>query len=87
MKIFFFMGRNPNNKSGVSWKIWKIQLRGRTITTFWGPAILKKRRVVPQATLQSKTRTFASTKQAIHHERRLVASKLQKGYERRTRKR
>ena len=23
MKTFFFMGRNPNNQSGVSWKIWK----------------------------------------------------------------
>ena len=25
MKIFFYMDRNPNNVSGVSWKIWKIE--------------------------------------------------------------
>jgi predicted DNA-binding WGR domain protein len=86
MKIFFYMGRNPQTKSGVSWKIWKIQLRGRTVTTFWGRAVIDKhRRVIPQATLQSKSRTFTSANQAALHERRLVASKLHKGYQRRTR--
>jgi hypothetical protein len=36
VKIFFYMGRNPANKSGVSWKIWKVQRAGRTVTVFWG---------------------------------------------------
>ena len=29
MKTFFYMGRNRQNVSGVSWKIWKIERRGR----------------------------------------------------------
>ena len=28
MKTFFFMARNPLNRSGLSWKIWKVQRTG-----------------------------------------------------------
>jgi hypothetical protein len=28
MKTFFFVGRNPENDCGMSWKIWKIQRVG-----------------------------------------------------------
>ena len=38
MKVLFFMGRNSSNRSGVSWKIWKIRRKGRVVTVSWGPA-------------------------------------------------
>ncbi len=85
MKIFFFMGRNPNNKSGVSWKIWKIQRVGRSVTTWWGPAHLQNRKVVPVHTLQSKTLRFRSVDAASRHESSRIQNKVSKGYERRPR--
>lgn len=85
MKIFYFMGRNPKNKSGVSWKIWKIGRTGRTVTTSWGAARLQKRKVVPSGTLQSGVFRFPSIEAATSYETRRIQSKLRKGYERRTR--
>lgn len=87
MKIFFFMGRNPGTKSGVSWKIWKVDRHGRSVTTHWGPAKLHYRKVVPGAYTQSNTRPFSTTAEAVAHERHLIASKIKKGYQRRTRRR
>jgi predicted DNA-binding WGR domain protein len=85
MKIFFYMGRNAANKSGVSWKIWKIARSGRTVTTFWGRATLKDRKVTPAGTLQSKTLRFPSPDAALDYESQRIRSKLRKGYQRRTR--
>lgn len=87
MKIFFYMGRNGANKSGVSWKIWKVQRAGRTVTTFWGPATLVNRKVVPVGNLQSKRRPFSSAGGARAFEEHLIQSKLDKGYQRRPRRR
>ncbi|MBI2202965.1 MAG: hypothetical protein HYU41_03790 [Candidatus Rokubacteria bacterium] len=87
MKTFFFMGRNPKNKSGVSWKIWKIQRQGRTVTVFWAPAVLKKRRVRTAGKLHIKKITRSSVADAIVFERTRVQSKLRKGYQRRPRRR
>jgi hypothetical protein len=87
MKIFFYMGRNSANKSGVSWKIWKIKRSDRTVTVFWGPAKLHRRKVTPVGTLQSKTRRFRSAEVARDFEIGQIQSKLNKGYERRTRSR
>jgi predicted DNA-binding WGR domain protein len=83
VKIFFFMGRNRKNKSGVSWKLWKIQRQGRAISLLWGPATLRRRKVVPQF-LQSKTLRFRSAAAAREAESRRIANKLKKGYQRRT---
>ncbi len=85
MKILFYMGRNPSNKSGLSWKIWKVERKGRTVTTWWGRAIVRKRKVVPAANLQSKTFRFTSAAAALEYEKKRIRSKLNKGYERRTR--
>jgi hypothetical protein len=85
MKIFFYMGRNAANKSGLSWKIWKIERSGHWVTTYWGPAALVDRRVKPAGTLQSNARRFTSLAAACAYESRRIRSKLQKGYERRTR--
>lgn len=87
MKIFFYMGRNSATKSGVSWKIWKIERKGCSVTTFWGPAALKKRKVIPERPLISKTRKFQSVKAACAFEEERIQNKLGKGYERRTRSR
>ena len=87
MRVFFFMGRNPSNKSGLSWKIWKIARTGRVVTVFWGPARLHNRRVVPAGKLQSKKRAFGSAAAALVFETNRIQSKTSNGYERRPRKR
>lgn len=79
------MGRNAANKSGLSWKIWKVRRDGRAVTVFWEPARLVKRKVAPAGTLQSKTLRFPSDGAAGEYERRRIREKLGKGYERRTR--
>ena len=87
VKTFFFMGRNPKTKSGVSWKVWKIERVGRAVTVLWGPAVVRKRRVLPAGKLQSKTVKLASTRAAADFEGARVRSKLRKGYQRRPRRR
>jgi len=84
MKVFFYMGRNPANRSGVSWKIWKVTRKGQSVTTIWGPAVLKNRKVV-SVYKAKKTRFLSSPKKAIAYEATLIRAKLAKGYERRTR--
>lgn len=87
MKTFFYMGRNPRTKSGVSWKIWKIERAARSVTTWWGPARIHKRRPVPVGTLQSNTVRFSSTAAAAEYEMARIKNKVSKGYERRPRSR
>jgi hypothetical protein len=87
LKVFFYMGRNPDNKSGVSWKMWKIERNGRVVTTWWGPAHINGRRVTPSRALQSKTVEFSSAGDAKEHERLRVQNKLWVGYERQPRRR
>lgn len=87
MKTFFYMGRNRRNVSGVSWKIWKIESAGRSVTTWWGPAHIHKRRPVPVGTLQSKTVRFSSATAAAEYETARIKNKRSKGYERRPRSR
>jgi hypothetical protein len=82
MRSFFYMGVNPKNKSGVSWKIWKIERSGRRVRVQWGPAILVNRSVRPKGSLQDKTLSFSSEGAARSYERSRVRSKLTKGYER-----
>jgi len=86
MKILFYMGRNDRNKSGVSWKIWKIQRSGRTLTTWWGPAGIQGRTVVPKSRLQEKENQFSSIEEAKAQENLRIEAKLRKGYERRPRR-
>jgi hypothetical protein len=81
MKSFFFMGRNTQTKSGVSWKMWRIERKSASVTTWWGPAIVEARRVIPANTLQSKTVRFRSDEAAKAHEESRIKSKLAKGYE------
>lgn len=86
MRAFFFMGGNPKNVSGVSWKLWKISRKGRSVTVFWGPVVLRRRRVVAAGRLQTRKRVFATAAEAQRFERIRIYQQLQKGYERRPRK-
>jgi hypothetical protein len=87
MKTFFYMGRNPQNVSGVSWKIWKIERTGRRVRVQWGPARLLKRSVRPSGKLQEKTFTFRTDDAARRDESARVREKVGKGYEPRPRRR
>ena len=87
MKIFFYMGRNLENKSGVSWKIWKIERIGFNVKTYWARAILVRRRVIPVGNFQSKTRKFRSINTASAFEAERIRVKIQKGYERQPKRR
>ncbi len=85
MKTFFFMGRNPQNRSGVSWKIWKVERAGRRVVVRWGPAILRSRRPVFAHDPQERERRFATSEAARRFEESKIREKLRTGYERRTR--
>lgn len=82
MKIYFYMRRNEITKSGLSFKMWKIERKDRIVTTWWGPAIIKNRIPRPSHNLQSKKRKFRTEDQAIKFEHDRIQSKLRKGYER-----
>jgi hypothetical protein len=81
MKTFFYMKRNPQNISGTSFKIWKIERKSRKVTRWWAPAECNDRRVCPSCTLQTCVVRFRSEREAVDYEKRLVRSKLAKGYE------
>jgi hypothetical protein len=51
MKTFLYMGRNDDNVSGMSYKMWKIERTDRDVTVWYGPAIVKSRRPLPLASL------------------------------------
>ena len=87
MKIFYFMGRNPLNRSGVSWKVWKIERKARTVTVWYGPVVLKNRKPVPahRRLTEVSPKTFRSVAEAKAHEEKMIDSKEAKGYQRRTR--
>jgi hypothetical protein len=54
MKTFFYMKRNPRNISGVSYKIWKIERKGRKVTTWWAPAECTSHKVYPARVLRTQ---------------------------------
>ena len=85
MKTFFFVGRNPENDCGMSWKIWKIRRVGRTVETFWGAGTKEKHRLVPVGKLQSRRWSFRSETKAIACYQERISEKLRKGYEPSTR--
>lgn len=87
MKVLFFMGRNARNRSGVSWKIWKIHRDGRAVIATWGPASLQNRRPVLSGAGTSRRWRFPSEELADNFEAARIREKLAKGYERRTRRR
>ena len=82
MKIFGYMGPNDENVSRVSWKMWKIERSGRVVTTWWGPATVVKRKLVPRYALNTKSRSFRTEDAARKFEAGRIADKLAGGYER-----
>jgi hypothetical protein len=84
MKTLFFMGRNSKTKSGTSWKIWKIERKGRRVLTKWGPARVIGRKVVAAGRLQtseSRTPPFPTAKLAEAYVAKRIRRKLGKGYQ------
>ena len=88
MKTLFFTGRNLDNISGVSWKVWKIQREGRIVETRWGPIKIVRRRIVYSRVLSCKRWPAFPTLEAaeIFYERK-VREKLRAGYELKPRRR
>lgn len=83
MKTFYYMGPNRRTAGGVSWKMWRIERRARTVTAWWGAATVDKRRkVTPVYRLQSKSWTFRTEAQAKECEASKIAEKLRGGYSR-----
>ena len=84
MKIFFYTGRNERNVSGVSWKIWKIERKGKRLQTWWGPAEVLQRQVVPKF-LQTWSANYPTENAAKEDEKRRINEKTREGYERKPR--
>lgn len=85
MKQFMFAGVNLGNKSRTSWKIWKIERKGKVVTAWWEPGRLHKRRLIPVSTanrMRSKTWRFRSEESARDDEQRRIQEKLRNGYQR-----
>jgi hypothetical protein len=82
MKTFSYMGPNEENVSGMSYKIWKIERRNRTVTVWYGGAIVKSRRPVPGHGQRTKSWTFANQDAAIENEKRRIREKENEGYKR-----
>ena len=83
------MGRNEKNVSGVSWKKWQIERKGRRLTTWWGPAEIdpRSRRVEFSGVVGDSQRTFRSERAAAADETRRIEEKLREGYQRSPRRR
>jgi len=83
MKTFRFLGNNLENKSRVSYKLWKIERKGRTVIVRWHPVMVdRKRRTVPRAKAQERRILYASEKKASEAVDKRIQEKLNKGYER-----
>jgi hypothetical protein len=86
MKTFFYMGHNRKNVSGVSWKIWKIERKGRKVTFWWGPATIFRRKPIPTSTLQKMEWRLSTEEKAIEVEGLRIEEKLRGGYKRSARR-
>jgi len=85
MKTYYYMGPNPDTKSKVSWKMWKIERKGRTITVWWGPAIVVNRKITKSGSLQSKSWKYSSEAAAKEDELSRIQSKISSGYKKKDR--
>jgi hypothetical protein len=81
MRTLFYMGRNSENQSGVSWKIWRVAVKGRVVEISWGPAKLVRRKPVLVYEQGRKYKCPSEAEAKRFAEQRLQA-KLAKGYER-----
>lgn len=80
MKTLYYMGSNPRNQSGVSWKMWKVQRRGRTVTIYWGRATIRNHKLMPAGSLTAKSFKFRAVADAQAELAWRVERKLAKGY-------
>ena len=88
MKTLFVTGRNPDNISGVSWKVWQIKRKSRVVETRWGPIKIVRRRIVSSRLLSFKRwPAFPTLKAAEAFYERRVREKLRAGYQLKPRRR
>lgn len=80
MPTFHYLGHNPRNKSGTSFKLWRITVNGRVLRTTWGPVKVVKRKVVPVGKYQSKSWRYRTPAIAREEMRYRIGAKLAKGY-------
>lgn len=82
MKVFFFIRPNPRNLDGMSYKVWKIEQKGRRVTVWWGPVKVVKRRILPLGRLNTKSWRFGTENAAKANEARRIGEQIAQGYER-----
>jgi hypothetical protein len=82
MKTFLYMGRNDDNVTGMSYKMWRIERKDRNVTVWYGSAIVKSRRPLPARELSTKSWTFGNKDAAIENEKRRIREKENEGYQR-----
>ncbi len=80
MQVFYYFGPNPELQSGHSWKIWKINRSGVSLTVWWGAATIKNRRPQPVGKLQTKTWQFSTVEEAKIDQKSRIREKTNKGY-------
>jgi predicted DNA-binding WGR domain protein len=80
MTTLFYFGPNKNNVSGQSLKTWRVQVSGRTLTTWWGRAYYLGRQPRAQGRLATESWVYPSVREAWKDRAKILQSKLNKGY-------
>jgi predicted DNA-binding WGR domain protein len=65
----------------MSWKMWKIERKGKVVTVYWGPMERVKHRIKPVGKLQKKQWRCSSEAVAKLQKERRIAEKRSKGYQ------
>jgi predicted DNA-binding WGR domain protein len=80
MTTLFYFGPNKNNTSGTSLKTWRIQVSGRTLTTWWGRAYWLGRQPRAKGRLATASWVYPSVRAAWKARAAILKSKRKKGY-------
>lgn len=81
METLVWLGSNPANVSGVSYKVYQAKVCGSKITATWGPVSVVKRQVV-RGWVQTNIKEYNSPALAQRAFDTLLESKYRKGYTR-----
>ena len=87
MKIFYYFGRNAKTKGGTSAKLWKIERRGKVVHTWFGPADMVNRQLVPRGKLRTHQAAHPTEDAARADEKRRIAEQEKQHYQRKATRR
>jgi hypothetical protein len=89
MRKYFFVGPNKQLKSGLSFKVWKIERRNRRIQVWWGRGRFdeSRRRVRSKGILTTRWWDLPTTSAAKDEMQQRIRSKVRSGYKRNPRRR